>query len=386
MIKRCIERAARTGAFGLSACLLLAAAQAPAQSETIEFNASIWFPDAHPLTKFGYLDWAQDVETASGGTLKPKVFTGTVLLPPAAHLSGVTDGIAQVAYHAGTFTPKDLPRDNVLAQLGFVYSDYFVATFAITDMNMTDPEMLDQWRKHGVVYGGGYATVPYRLFCTTKVVTLADIKGKKLRMPGAAHSDWAKSVGAVPVNVPSSEMYNGLEKGQLDCASNGANELKTRSLWEVSKQATMVELGVYWAGYQYGFNNEFWQSLSPEQRRTLLDTIAAAIVRTGIGYQAAADETVREAPSHGVTLHEPAADLTQSIQDFARAARANAISLGKEEFGLADPAALISRFEQRIEKWERLLAGIDRKDEAALTALLKAELYDKVDVGSYGLN
>ena len=282
--------------------------------------ASIWFPDAHPLTKFGYLDWAQDVETASGGTLKPKVFTGTVLLPPAAHLSGVTDGIAQVAYHAGTFTPKDLPKDNVLTQLGFVYSD------------------------------------------------------------------WAKSVGAVPVNVPSSEMYSGLEKGQLDCASNGANELKTRSLWEVSKQATMVELGVYWAGYQYGFNNEFWRSLSPEQRRTLLDTIAAAIVRTGIGYQAAADETVREAPSHGVTLHEPAADLAQSIRDFASAARANAINLGKEKFGLENPDALISRFEQRIEKWERLLAGIDRTDEAELTALLKAELYDKIDVDSYGLN
>ena len=371
-----------TAALGLSA--IFPGPSATAASK--KFNASIWFPDAHPLTKYGYLDWAKDVEAASGGSLKPKVFTGTVLLPPAAHLSGVRDGIAQVAYHAGTFTPADLPRDNVLAQLGFVYSDYFVATFAITDMNMTDAEMRGQWDKQNIVYGGGYATVPYRLFCTTKVVTLADIKGKKLRMPGAAHSDWAKSVAAVPVNVPSSEMYNGLEKGQLDCAANGANELKTRSLWEVSKHATMVELGVYWAGYQYGFNKSFWTSLTSKQRRILLDTIAAAVVKTGLGYKAAADETVREAPSHGVTLHEPAADLKQSIRDFASAARANAVKLGKDKFGLKDPSALIARFEERIAKWEKLLSTVDRKDEAALIALLKTQLYDKIDVDHYGMN
>lgn len=369
-------------ALGLSAALLLS----PIRASATEFNASIWFPDAHPLTKYGYLDWAKDVEAASGGALKPKVFTGTVLLPPAAHLSGVSSGIAQVAYHAGTYTPADLPNDNVLAQLAFVYSDYFVAAFAITDMNMTDPEMRAQWDGHNVVYGGGYATVPYRLFCTAKIETLADIKGKKIRMPGAAHSDWAKSVGAVPVNVSSGEMYSGLEKGQLDCASNGANELKTRSLWEVSKHATMVELGVYWAGYQYGFNKDFWKSLTPEQRRTLLDTIAAAIVKTGLGYKTAADETILEAPSHGVTIHEPSEDLKQSVRDFASAARENAVNLGKEKFGLEDPSDLISRFEERIAKWEKLLGGVDRSDPTALTALLRVELYDKIDVDSYGIN
>ena len=59
-----------------------------------EFNGSIWFPDTHPLTK-AYLDWVKRLDAASKGELKAKIFTGTALLPPNAHLSGLKDGIAQ---------------------------------------------------------------------------------------------------------------------------------------------------------------------------------------------------------------------------------------------------------------------------------------------------
>lgn len=368
----------------LAAAAALTMAAVPATAET--FNASIWFPDSHPLTRFGYLDWAKSLEAATGGRLTPKVFTGTALLSPAEHLSGVRAGVVQVAYHAGTYTPSELPVDNVLAQLAFSYSDYFVAAFAATDMSMTDPDAQAQWKKNEIVFGGGYATVPFVLFCTKPVRTLDDIRGMKVRMPGAAHSNWAKSVGAVPVNVASSEMYSGLEKGQLDCASNGANELRTRSLWEVAKNVTLVRLGAYYAGCEYCINRGFWSGLSSADRRIVLDTIAAAMVRTGLGYQALADEVLGEAPKHGVAVVEPAADLAASVAAYAGQARADALVLGKERFAMADPEAVIARFEARIEKWKALLAGVDRNDEGQLIALLKSELFDRIDPASYGMN
>lgn len=350
------------------------------------FNASIWFPDSHPLTRFGYVDWANDLSAATGGKLAPKVFTGTALLDPASHLSGIRDGIAQVGYHAGTFTPSELPVDAVLAQLAFSYSDYFVSAFAITDMNMTDSETLAQWKANGVIYGGGYSTVPYALMCTTEVKTLADLKGKRVRMPGSAHSNWATSVGAVPVNVASSEMYSGLEKGQLDCASNGANEMKTRSLWEVAKFTTLSRLGVFYSGFEYGFNKDFWIGLTADDRRAILDSIAVAMVRTGIGYEKVVEEIVAEAPSHGVTIVEPAEDFAGSVTAYRAAAREQALTLGRDQFKLPDPEGLIARFEERIAKWEKLLDGVDRKDEQKLTDLVKRELFDKIDAAAYGID
>jgi TRAP-type C4-dicarboxylate transport system substrate-binding protein len=361
----------------------LIAMTGPAASK--DFNASIWFPETHPLTEYGYLEWAEAVRNADAD-LNPNVFVGTVLLPPAGHLSGIRDGIAQVGYHAGTYTPGELPVDNLIAQLAFNYSDYYVAAFAITEFNMTDPAALQQWKDNGIVYGGGYATPPYRLFCTSEVKTLEDIKGKKLRMPGAAHSDWAKSVGAVPVNVASSEMYNGLDKGQLDCASNAANDLKSRSLWDVAKHTTLVELGVYWAGYEYGYDADFWAGLSEKQRRVLFDTMAEAIVKTGQGYVGAAQEALDEAPDHDVEVIEPSDELKASIDEFAKTARANAIEMGKSKFGLDDPEAIIERFSKIAEKWETKLADVSFDDTETLTEMLKTEVYDKIDAASYGKN
>jgi len=350
-----------------------------------EFNASVWFPDGQPLTKYGYLEWAKKLSETSGGSLKAKVFTGTVLLSPNAHMSGVRDGIAQIGYHAGTYTPSELHEDNVLAHLALNYSDLLIATFAVTEMNMTDPELLAQWKRNKIVFGGGYASVPYRLICTSKVQTLADMKGKKVRMPGAVHSDWAKSVGAVAVAVPSSEMYSGLEKGQIDCASNGANEMKSRSLWDVAKHTNMVNLGVYWAGYLYGMNADFWRKLTPKDRRTMFNSFAESMVETELAYVTESDEAVAEAPKHNVTIYQPSADLKRSVDDFQAAARLGAIEMGKEKFKMKDPEALIKRFETMAAKWEKLLANVDRKDKAKLTALVKTEIYDKIDVNTYGV-
>src|SRR3546814_2826642 len=70
----------------------------------------------------------------------------------------------------------------------------------------------------------GVQTCALPIFCRKKVAQLSDLKGLKLRTPGPVHAEWAKSVGATPVNVPSSEMFTGLDKGQIDCAVMGANE------------------------------------------------------------------------------------------------------------------------------------------------------------------
>ncbi|MCY6383747.1 C4-dicarboxylate TRAP transporter substrate-binding protein [Hoeflea prorocentri] len=356
-----------------------------AMAETREFNASNWLPESTALVKNGYIEWAEDLEKRSGGTLKANVFTGSVLLPPASHLTGIRDGVVDVGYHAGTYTPADLPLDNILAQVAISYSDNFVAALAITDLNINNADLQAEWASHNIVFGGGYATIPYRLFCTEPVTSLEDIAGKKMRMTGSVHSDWAKSVGAIPVNVPSSEMYSGLEKGQLDCASNTIEQLKTSSLWDVSKHTSMVELGIYYAGYHYGINRDFWSSLTSEQRRTMLDSFSLSIARTMIGYTAAGEAVAAEALEQGVTLHEPDADLAQSITDYKEIARQTALEVGKEKFGVDNAEELISAFEASISKWEELLADVDRTDEDALASLIQSEIYDKVDADKYGL-
>jgi len=366
----------------LAAGLLWGGGNAAAQTEII---GSIWFPDSHPLTRFGYLDLVQPLARASDNQLRLRVFTGTALLPPGAHLSGLRDGIAQMTYHAGTYTPSDLPEDNVLAILGIALQDNMVIAAAVSDFYLNDPAMREMFRRNRAVFLGGYATPPYILMCRTRVESLADIRGKRIRMPGAIHADWARSVGAVPVNVPSTEMFTGLEKGQLDCAANAANDLRSRSLWDVAKHVTIVDLGSYFAGWQYAMNAQAWQRLSAANRRALLDTISDAIVDTAIGYQADADSALAEAPSKGVAVIPPGADLQQQLTTFnTTIARETALREGADRFRLRDPQGLVQRFEATVAKWQGLLQGVDRKDAATLKRLLRENLYGRVDVTTHG--
>lgn len=372
---------------GLAAALCAAAAFGPAAEAQTSFIGSIWYPQTHPLDHFGYELWAEKVRERSNGELDPQIFYGTALLPPQAHLSGLRDGIAQLTHHAGTYTPAELPEDSVISMLAMGLDDTFAAAMSMSDFGLNDPDMQARYEQLGVVFAGGFATPQYIVMCKEPITSLEDIKGVKIRTPGAVQADWARSVGAVPVTVPSTEMYTGLEKGQLDCASNAANDLKSRSLWDVAKHTNLISLGLYFHGWQYAFNKEFWGGLSPEHRRVLLDTIAESIPETMIGYLATSADALEEAPSKGVTIHEAAADVQQSVFDFAASAgREAAIKVGTERFDLEDPAGLVDRFLVTYEKWQRLLEGVDRTDADALAAVLKENLYNGVDETRYGVN
>ncbi|MCZ4354009.1 C4-dicarboxylate TRAP transporter substrate-binding protein [Roseovarius aestuarii] len=363
---------------------VLMAATLPAAAENI--TASVWFPDSHPLTGDGYLELAKTLEETTGGDLTLQVYTGTSLLPPAAHLSGLQDGIVDMTYHAGTYTPSDLPEDNVLASLGIGLDKSMVAMMAVADFYMNDAGMKAMFDRLGIVFLGSYATPQYMMICNTPVTTLEEIKGKKIRTPSPVHAAWVESVGGTPVSVPSSEMFSGLEKGQFDCVFNAANDLKSRSLWDVAKYTTLLEVGSYFAGWEYAISADRWADLSEEHRRTLLDAIPANLVNIAQKYQESSDVALAEAVDHGVTVSEPSADLQANLDAFVATGVEPMAFETATNLGAPDAEGLVSRFKEAYAKWDELLDGVSRDDAAALSKILAENLYDKVDAASYGVN
>lgn len=351
----------------------------------VEFIANSFYSAEAPFSKYGYTQWAKTVEEMSDGELKPEVYTGTVLLAPRAALQGVRDNIVQVAHHAAVYTPSELPVANAVQELGFNYADPLTAILAVTDFSMTNETQLQEWKDKGVVYLGAYATPPYILFCREPVRTLAEFKGKRIRTAGSTVSLWVEAAGGVPVNVPSSEMYTGLERGTLDCASNAANDLIDRSLWEVAEYTTVLPTGMYWSGPQWGYNPGFWASLSPEHRAILMKATAKTMASMTINYMANAEKALETAKEKGNTIYQPEADLMGSADDFRAQAVEMAYGMAKERYGLDNGKELLDEFRATYAKWEGLLADIDRSDVDAVAALAMSEIYDNIDPATYGV-
>ncbi|OWV30100.1 C4-dicarboxylate TRAP transporter substrate-binding protein [Halomonas campaniensis] len=349
------------------------------------FIANSFYDQQHPHSRYGYIEWAEMVKELSNGELQPEVYTGTVLLAPRANLQGIQDNVVQVAHHAAIYTPSEMPVANAVQELGFNYDDPLVGILAVTDFSLNNPTQLAEWEELDIVYLGAYNTPSYVLFCREPVRNLEELRGKRIRTAGSTVSAWVEQAGGTPVNVPSSEMYSGLDRGSLDCASNAANDLIDRSLWEVAEHTTLLPTGMYWSGPQWGFNSGFWASLSDEERNVFKEATAKAMTRMIVQYLGASEAALEEAASNGNNIYEPEEDLMASVEAFRDEALANVYDKARDEYGVEDPEALIDDFIATYEKWDALISEVDREDEEALAELAMEEIYNKLpaDYGIY---
>jgi TRAP-type C4-dicarboxylate transport system substrate-binding protein len=353
------------------------------QAKTIEFNANVFYEQTVPMSGAGYGEWAKILEKESNGTLKAKVFYGGVLAPPKASLTAVSDGVAQVGHIPAMYTPSELPVSNLLHELSSNFTDSLAMMAALTEYNFTNKELQDQYKKWDLFFGGAYSTPEYRIFCKDQVTTPAEMKGKKVRTLGAGSALLIEQLGGIPVNVPSSEMYSGLEKGILDCAANAVSDLKARSLWDVSKHTTMISLGIFYVGPQWGIRTSLWDQMDEFQRKAMFKSIALSMPLIYQAYMKSNNDAMKEAADHGVTFHDPSKEMTDIIKKFEKNNIDRAIAVGKEKKMVADPEKFIADFIKVYDKWVQLLAGVDRNDNEAVAKILMSNIYDKIDVMAY---
>ena len=371
-------------ASGAIAALLAAS---PALAET--YAANNFLDASHPFSVENYTNFAEQVKERTNGEISFDVFLGGALLGGRASLSGTADGVAQVAYHAGTYTPSELPVTNVISELAFLSDNLYALAAASTIMSFTHPALLEEYEKNGVVFGGGYGTPTYYLICNKPIETVEDLKGKRLRMPGAIWDRWASEMGAVSVNVPSSEIYTGLDRGTLDCGVNPLDSLLSRSYWDVAKHVPMVPLGSYYSGPMWAYDKEFWTGLTDEQRAILLEEAGRAFIRSAILYINNTEEAMQKGEAeHGMQFAEPSDELMQKHAAFVERDAADLVKLAQEQYGLSEELAvdLIDTFKATVAEWETKLEGVDMKDQETLTKLFVDEIYGKVDPATYGMD
>lgn len=371
--------AIRNGKFALTFILNLAITGIAA-AET--YNANSFLPPTHPQGKV-LIDYAADVLAATDGRVNFKVYTGGSLMPAREGLQALEQGIAQIGYVAGTYTPNELPLANVLADLAFNTPDMMVAAFAYTEVNLTNPQLQQEWLSKNIVFGIGHSTDSYRFICKGEASNINFLKGKKVRTPGGLWSRFAEYVGAVPVNVPASEMFTGLERGLLDCVNNEVVSLKDRSLWDVANSVNMISLGTYSSGTGFSYNKKFWQSLDDKTRAILLKNAAVALARMQSESYQSNSVARSEAEKKGISFFDPGTALITAVEKFR--AKDLETLLTKGRYGVSDPAPVVDAYLAAVKRWTALLSGVDYADFDALKKLSENKLFGVVDVSSYGM-
>jgi TRAP-type C4-dicarboxylate transport system substrate-binding protein len=364
---------------GLTLCTLATGA-ADAQTE---ITASLWVSPKHPVAVGGYDPMIADMKKS--GDWDVQYFTGGALLGANATLGGLGDGIADVGMIALTYFPAELPHGQLVADLALATESNVAASLAVSEFNMLHcSECLAEFEQQNLVYTGTYSTSPYSIISNEPISAIEDLGGKKMRVPGSVWSRWAKHVGGVEVNVPSSEMYEGLNRGALDIAIQAPGALRSYGLWDIAKNVNLLNLGTYHSLAQLAFNRDFWQELTDEQRRYMLDQAARANLDATLVYTETDEEVLAEAEKHGVTVVEPSEALRQDHEAFVQQDLKTVAEVAKSTYGIENPGPKIETLLSLFDKWQKIVEETGGEREALLERF-KTEVYDKVDPATYGM-
>ncbi|MDO5511736.1 C4-dicarboxylate TRAP transporter substrate-binding protein [Corynebacterium sp.] len=349
---------ATLSAMGLVACGDSTMQQATTMEEMGEITLSVADIDPEGGVYNNALKvFMEEAESASDGQITFEMYSAGSLMPGGEMLQGVRVGTADIGRIISFYFPNELPASNWLTDLGNVKSDSYPhglieSALSGQRLHMMDGPVKDEFEAYNLVPLVDYPTAQaYDLLCTRPVESAADAEGLRVRTGGALHVNEVEAMGMVPVDLPVTEMYEGLQRGIVDCAALNLSGHINYSLWEVAPYyvpTAMSQLNMM----PVVMNKDRWDSLPPEAQEILRDAATASLLSLLEEFMGIYQRFAVEGPeSHDIEFMD-SSELDDKLVAFQEQRVDNARGTAPEG---VDGPALISEIEESNAQWRAFL-------------------------------
>ncbi len=262
-------------------------ASAPAHAQAIDqkkFNVvGTW----NFLTNWKALEvpfWEKELAAASGGKLSGNIKSVTELNLKGTEVlrllkTGVFDFAAMLPIYV----------EDGAAIVEAVDISAVARSFAMSReiANIWMPEMQKVMEeRHGSLVLGTFTWPEQNFYCRGDIKSVADLKGKKVRVQGTSQADLVKGLGGSAVTLSFGEVVPALEKGVVDCSITGTMPAYKAKWHEVTN--TLFRLPVGFTASLWAVNLKTWNGLSPATQALLKKEFASLSDRS---WKVAADES-----------------------------------------------------------------------------------------------
>lgn len=212
----------------LGSLAALATGAANANAAEYELKISSMFPSTHFIQKLALEPWAKEIEEKTGGRVHITFFSaGSSLGDATKQYDQVRSGVVDFAVGIPAIPRGRHPRI-VLVELPFTVPNSTVGTCALTRMKDTFQPDFKGTRILSLT-----VTEPSAVHTKEKVETLDDLKGLRIRTPTPAITAMLEEIGATPVGMPPTEIYESVERGVVDGNIMPWGPVGAFKLWEV---------------------------------------------------------------------------------------------------------------------------------------------------------
>ena len=241
------------------------------------------------------------LEELSGGSI-------TVEIHGASELGNAKEMVEQTAIGAiqaclvsqGSLDKYDIRYALVTAP--YVYSGYEHA-YAVVDGPFA------KWVGDGALEAKGLHNVGpwdygFRNLTNSKreIKTPADVKGLKIRTPSEVQKVACfEALGADVQQVAFSELISALKQGTVDGQENPLSTIYNNSMWEANQKYVSLTRHT-WEAVNLTLNNDFWMSLSDEQRSLVEQAAGIARDQMRSEVQNSEQDYIQKLKDKGVTV------------------------------------------------------------------------------------
>ena len=265
------------------------------------------------------MKWAiEEISRRTGGKIKGAVYFGT-LFDERDVFSSIGKRVADVAFAPGPFTVPKNPYFATVELQGPV-TDPWALGRAENEMLMNDPRVRAEFN--------GFNTVCFAAHCcgtqiivSKKVInSVNDLKGARVRAPGAVWVNLSKELGMVPVAMPPIEVYDALGKGVIDAAIAEVLAVPMLKWEEVTKSFLLPGVGNM-APIAWIMNKDLWNSL-PQSARDVFVQVGNELNEWESREQIRREGTfLKQCESKGIRVLRSTAEEKSKFEAAARAVR-----------------------------------------------------------------
>jgi TRAP-type transport system periplasmic protein len=311
------------------------------------------------------------------GALTFKLFAGGQLLSGPGTLKGIQDGVVDAGFIVPSLNLGELKHIAIIPDLlPWAHNSYAAAAAAMETILVDCASCKKEQTDHDIWFLGGEGPTSWNIMCSRPVSSLAEFKGRRVRVTGSSATRMIRALGGVAVQLPPPEIGPALSGGQIDCAVGPNAWMADYSLWDSVKQVIALDLGVYHGLGLFVTNRTSFAGMTSEQKKLYL-ALSLKYALIGTDRYAEQQREVREtAKKRGIQIWTPTKDFDDALAEFRQTDLPNVVADFKAR-GAADAQQVVDTHLANLKKWDAIVAKKGHS-EAAFVEAMNDEIYSKL--------
>lgn len=296
--------------FVAAATLALCATASAAQAD--KFTVAHGFVPAHTAMRNGVVPLLECVTAATNGELTFDHFPSGELSGHKESITSLSNGLADFSMVIPGYEQAKLPLSNMAMLPGFGTTATQMDAGFRTMIENGSP-MLEEWHAQGIVPIMTVMTPAYQLMSMKGPVnTIEDFTGMLLRAGGGTANLAVASLGAVPVEMASPDMFLALQRGTVDATILSMTSAPAYGLPDILKSVTTN--GSFSSGMAVmAMNKAKFDALSDAHRTAILDCGRKTELLSGSEADKDNDALKAEWAAKGITMYEMNPELMAEV-------------------------------------------------------------------------